>query len=96
MLNYIDVHNGGQISFEYMGCLLLEYSQKSGKSTYVLRIATGKLAGSSFTFAKRGSEQLNKVQKKIMSARQLRNKLQKKDLSQVKELLRDLVIGFKL
>ena len=69
MLNYIDVHNGGQISFEYMGQPASGIFSKSGKSTYVLRIATGKLAGSSFTFAKRGSEQLNKVQKKIMSAK---------------------------
>ena len=69
MLNYIDVNNGGQISFEYMGQTASGIFSKSGKDTYVLRIATGKLAGSSFTFAKRGSEQLQKVKKRVLTAK---------------------------
>ena len=64
-LNYVDIKNGGQISFEYMQERVSGIFSKAGKDKYIMRVATGRLAGSAFVFARRDSEIMEKSLSKV-------------------------------
>ena len=77
-LNYVDIKNGGQISFEYMQERVSGIFSKAGKDKYIMRVATGKLAGAAFVFAKRNSEVMEKSLNKVAKVNRLQEIAAKK------------------
>ena len=80
-LNYIDIQNGGQITFEYMDEMVSGIFSKGADETYIMRVATGKLAGAAFTFAKEDSDLNKKLTKSLDEA-----KIQQDEMSKMRAL----------
>ena len=76
-LNYVDIKNGGHISFEYMGSVVSGIFSKASNETYVMRVATGVLSGSSFTFSKYNSDFTRKISNKLVLAKKRQDDLVK-------------------
>jgi hypothetical protein len=75
--NYVNIKNGGQITFEYMGKMVSGIFSKGSKNTYMMRVATGFLAGASFIFAKENSAFAKKTAAILRKHKEEENRLVK-------------------
>ena len=93
-LNYVDIQNGGQISFEYMDEQVSGIFTKAGDGKYIMRVATGKLAGAAFTFATRDSKIYKKTMNKVSEADRKQDEAVKKRALASQKAFEDISYDF--